>query len=63
VLTAYLENEYPLTKASDKQIEKATEIFANIRKPEFSSKKKTPGFWDISENEDDFEDGAIEVPW
>ncbi|KAG7530478.1 hypothetical protein FFLO_05019 [Filobasidium floriforme] len=63
VLTSHLEQEYPLTKASDKHIDKAKHIFATLRKPEFTSKKKVTGFWDISENEDDFDDGGIEVPW
>jgi hypothetical protein len=63
VLTSHLEQEYPLTKASDKHIDKAKHIFATLRKPEFTSNKKVTGFWDISENEDDFDDGGIEVPW
>ena len=63
VLVAYLDAEYPLTKASDRHIDKAKRIFATLRKPEFSVKRKVTGFWDISENEDDFDDGGIEVPW
>ncbi|KAH8087537.1 hypothetical protein HD553DRAFT_368436 [Filobasidium floriforme] len=63
VLTAHLEQEYPLTKATEKHIEAAKRMFSTLRKPEFTFKKKVTGFWDISENEDDFDDGGIEVPW
>ena len=63
IIAAYLGAAYPLTKPTDRHIEKVTHTFATLRKPEFSVNKKATGYWDVSDNEDDFDDGGIEVPW
>jgi hypothetical protein len=62
-LEIYLKQAYPATRASDRHIERAVNIFASLRKPEFSGKEKGTGFWEISDNPDDFDEGGIEIPW
>jgi hypothetical protein len=62
-LEIYLKQKYPATQASDRHIERAVSIFASLRKPEFSGKEKGTGFWEISDNPDDFDEGGIEIPW
>lgn len=44
-------------------MKKAMSIFTNTCKPGFSEEKKVDGFWDISDNDGDFDEGGIEVPW
>jgi hypothetical protein len=66
LLKDYLVEEF--TKAqviTDKHLDKAENIFTSVRKLEFSlaCKGDPPGCWDISDNEDDYDDGSISVPW
>ena len=63
LLDKHLQDEHPLTKVSPKHIERAMEMFRTIKKPEFSNLRKATGFWEISDDEDDYEDGGIEIPW
>ena len=63
VLKDHLAKVFPATAITEKHLERALDIFATIKKPEFSLKIKDPGFWEISDNEQDFDDGGLEVPW
>jgi len=63
LLEKHLHEEHPMTKVSSKHMERAMEMFRTIKKPEFSSLRKATGFWEISDDEDDYEDGGIEIPW
>ncbi|KAG7561960.1 hypothetical protein FFLO_02600 [Filobasidium floriforme] len=64
VIKDHLQSSYPKTQAvSEMHIDKAVQMFSYEAKPDFTMKDVLPGCWKISENEDDFEDGEITVPW
>jgi hypothetical protein len=66
LLKEYLVEEFTESQTiSEKHLDKAEFIFANVGKLEFSftTKNAPPGCWDISDNEDDYDEGSISVPW
>jgi hypothetical protein len=62
-LKEYLSATYPLTKITDRHIQRAMDVFVTTKKLGFTAAQKTPGFWDISSDDDDYDEGGVEIPW
>ena len=62
-LEEYLQKAYPDTTVTERHLQRAMETFITIKKPDFSMLSKTAGFWEVSDLDDDYEDGGIEIPW